>query len=553
MAEVAGLVLGVIPLVCYALDKYQDCLEFGRSYAKYKDTLTSIRDGVSVQQMLFHSTMETMGLSKPTYAELEECLQSRFPENHEQFMRCIRKMADTIDQLMVKLEIDANSKQAGDISSRAGWEWRRVKRSLSTKERKKMFDELQHSNNNLRALLSRPEVPLEDSTPMVQTFVARYNQNDCDATSLDLNWHTNKPTKSPVFSVSLSYDISNNSGSRRTSQWRKVQVRVDATGMSSSLGKDEQVLGPPITDVQLLTVTPPQPTATRQQHQHQHQQRSLWSQLRSRSRSISPLPPLCSNHVATIPPADSGKRIDSLCQFVNELDNGGEPLGFLPVPGGTKRVHLETIPGAHTEEATLVHLLPPSKPPAHLKLARRKRFEIATAAAWATLLLCDTPWLNHTWDKHELCFFSENVSTVGLPLAGRCVSMTRSCSLNPQPASKLGIPPHHSNVIRNKAIFALGVLLIELCLNRSFEECKRAANIGTTSTNIIDDYGVAESLIEDVFDEGGEPYGNAVQKCIRFAFPGRDTTKNFSHATFRRHFHHLVVAPIEATLSTVPT
>jgi hypothetical protein len=109
MAEAAGLVLGVIPLVFYALDKYQDCLEFGRSYKKYEDTLTSIRDEVFVQQMLFHNTMETMGLSEPNYAELEECLQNRFPENHEQFMRYIKRMAATIDLLMAKLEVDVNS------------------------------------------------------------------------------------------------------------------------------------------------------------------------------------------------------------------------------------------------------------------------------------------------------------------------------------------------------------------------------------------------------------------------------------------------------------
>lgn len=44
-----------------------------------------------------------------------------------------------------------------------------------------MFDELQHLNKNLRALLSKPEVPLGDWTPMVRTSIARYNQNDCDA------------------------------------------------------------------------------------------------------------------------------------------------------------------------------------------------------------------------------------------------------------------------------------------------------------------------------------------------------------------------------------
>jgi hypothetical protein len=115
MAEAAGLVLGTIPLIFLALDKYQECLEFGRSYAKYAETLMIIRDEVCLQQMLFHKTMETMGLDKPTYMELENCLQDRFPENHVTFMRQIRRMATTIDQLMTKLEVDTNSK-VSDIS-----------------------------------------------------------------------------------------------------------------------------------------------------------------------------------------------------------------------------------------------------------------------------------------------------------------------------------------------------------------------------------------------------------------------------------------------------
>ncbi|CAD0096912.1 unnamed protein product [Aureobasidium vineae] len=125
----------------------------------------------------------------------------------------------------------------------------------------------------------------------------------------------------------------------------------------------------------------------------------------------------------------------------------------------------------------------------------------------------------------------------------------QGCVLSSQMATGVGASLQNK-IIRNEAIFALGVLLIELGLNRSFEECKRTKNIDTTATNVVDDYDVADTLIEDVFDEVGDPYGNAVQRCIRFAFPGRDTTKNFSHATFRQYFHNLVVAPIEATLST---
>lgn len=431
-----------------------------------------------------------------------------------------------------------------------------------------MFDELQHSNTILRTLLSKPEVPVEDWTPMVRTFVTRYNQVDCDAvrtqasdvkkaldscwhctcshrTSLDLNWYNNKPTKSPVFSVSLSYGMMQSQCSTGSPQWRKAKVKVDTVDTSSSTGDDEQVLKTPMADTGLLAVPPAKSSVTKQQA------RSLLSHFRPGSRSTSPLPPSLNDSVVNISLAKSVKQIDSLCRFIQGLDKGGEPLGFLPVPGGTKRVHLESIPGAHiTEETFLVQLLPPNKPPAHLRLSRRKRLEIAVAAAWTTLLLCETPWLNQTWDKHGLCFFSENVSTTGLPLTGRCVSMTQGCVSRPQLTNIANL---QHKIIRNEAVFALGILLIELGLNQSFEECKRARNIDTADSSIVDNYDVADSLIEDVFDEVGEPYGNAVQRCVRFAFPGRDTTKNFSHAAFRQYFHNLVVAPIEATLSTMPT
>jgi hypothetical protein len=344
-----------------------------------------------------------------------------------------------------------------------------------------------------------------------------------------------------VFSISLSFCISNNQGSTGGPQWRKAQVEVDATGVSSGIGNNKRVLGPTINDM-TLTVPPSQPQGPNSRL------RSIPYQLLRKSRSTSPLPPSPGVALPTVSPAKSVKQIDSLCRFVQGLDNGGEPLGFVLVPDGTKRVHLKSIAGARiTEEATLVNLLPPNKPPAHLKLSRRKRLEIAVAAAWTTLLLCDTPWLTRTWDKHGLCFLLENVSTAGLPLADRCVSMTQGCAWGSLPATNIGTNLRNK-LIRNETMFALGILLIELGLNQSFEECKRTRNMDTTATNVVDDYDVADDLIEEVFDEVGELYGNAVQRCIRFAFPGRDTTKNFGHEPFRKDFHKLVVAPIEATL-----
>ncbi|THX50761.1 hypothetical protein D6D06_07784 [Aureobasidium pullulans] len=569
MAEIAGLVLGGIPLIFLALDKYQECLEQGRNYCKYNDMLLDIRTEVFVQQKQFYNTIELLGLYEPTYNELDQYLQVHFPEEYMQFARYIKKMDTTVKQLMEKLEIDVQDKQSQNVSSRVGWEWRRVKRSLATKERRKLFDELQHSNDVLGKLLMKPKILLEDSTPMVRSFAARYNQHDCDAvrvqasdvkkaldacwhcsclglhrTSLDLDWQTNKPTNTPVFGVSLSYLTRSGQSTASFARWRKARLRIDAADTRKRAGVDEEVLGPPMKNLK-LSVGPSQPTSLRQQA------RLLFVPSLSRKLSTTPPPPPVGNALANSPPLNSTAKIESLCRFVQEPENGGRSLGFMTIPGETRRVHLESFPGARTEEVTLTSLLPPSKPPAHLKMGRRKRFEIATAAAWATLLLCDTPWLSQNWDKHGLCFFSDNVPNTSSPLASRCVSMTQGCTQSSQP-NQTSTATLHNKLIRNGAVFALGILLIELCLNRSFDEDRKAASVGNTITTVVDDFDIADSLIEDVFNEGGEPYGNAVQRCIRFAFPGRDTAKNFSHMSFRQDFHNLVVAPIEATLSTVP-
>lgn len=112
MAEAAGLVLGAIPLIFLALEKYEECLKFGRNYMHYTETLMSIRDEVFVQQKLVLGTMEMLGLHNPTYLELEDCLRDNFPESHTTVMRYIGRMATTIDQLMAKLEVDTR----GEVS-----------------------------------------------------------------------------------------------------------------------------------------------------------------------------------------------------------------------------------------------------------------------------------------------------------------------------------------------------------------------------------------------------------------------------------------------------
>lgn len=110
MAEVAGLVLGEVPLIVMAMQSYREFLEYGGNYLKYDDLLLEIKDAVSIQQDLLYGTFETIGLHEPDYDELGARLQELYPGKHDLFMREIRRMEVTVSELMKELCLDSLGK-----------------------------------------------------------------------------------------------------------------------------------------------------------------------------------------------------------------------------------------------------------------------------------------------------------------------------------------------------------------------------------------------------------------------------------------------------------
>lgn len=70
--EVAGLVLGSILVVLYALDNYKRCLDTTKDYWRSADTLSLIRMHVFIQQEQPDVTLRSIGLVKPMRADLED-------------------------------------------------------------------------------------------------------------------------------------------------------------------------------------------------------------------------------------------------------------------------------------------------------------------------------------------------------------------------------------------------------------------------------------------------------------------------------------------------
>jgi len=104
--EVPAFVFGVLPVALYALDNYHRCLGPIKDYWKYKSTLRLIRSHIFLQQAQLDATMDRLGLTEPTEAQLRARLREGYPEKCEDFMYILERMGKVLEGMMRDLDVD---------------------------------------------------------------------------------------------------------------------------------------------------------------------------------------------------------------------------------------------------------------------------------------------------------------------------------------------------------------------------------------------------------------------------------------------------------------
>ena len=102
-----------------------------------------------------------------------------------------------------------------------------------------------------------------------------------------------------------------------------------------------------------------------------------------------------------------------------------------------------------------------------------------------------------------------------------------------------------NSLIINRSLFALGIILIELGLNKAFEDLC-AASRGPLST--AETYRAAIDLVELVYEEQGTQYGQVVQRCLKCEFGIQDSKKQLDIGAFHALVYEGVLAPLEDNL-----
>jgi hypothetical protein len=183
----------------------------------------------------------------------------------------------------------------------------------------------------------------------------------------------------------------------------------------------------------------------------------------------------------------------------------------------------------HTETPTAISLykrLTNSPQNRNTKLTRKERLQLALTLASSVLQLHKTQWLGERWGKNDILFLGGNVPYV---------SRTFLASSHPPPQD-LATPVKSLPIVRNETIFALGVILIELCLGSALENMRSPEDLSDDGTsNSLTNYLTARRLVNEVYDEGGGRYGDAVRRCIHCEFDQRKASLDVE--AFRQCFY----------------
>ncbi|KAH8722690.1 hypothetical protein GQ44DRAFT_711469 [Phaeosphaeriaceae sp. PMI808] len=177
------------------------------------------------------------------------------------------------------------------------------------------------------------------------------------------------------------------------------------------------------------------------------------------------------------------------------------------------------------------------------RLMQQDKFKIAVDLALSVLQLHKTPWLKDDWGGDDVYFVHRPGSSPTTIYQDSFIYRKISSIVSSQ--GPIAQTPVRS-VIRNQTLFTLGTLLIELLYGKGIEELQTPHDLncqGTPGTT----WCTAERLIdEEIALEAGQPYSDAVRRCIRCDFNLK--TSSLDDQDFQKAVFEGVVVPLETTL-----
>ena len=247
--------------------------------------------------------------------------------------------------------------------------------------------------------------------------------------------------------------------------------------------------------------------------------------------------------------------ITNLCAALQEVAEGRGWLGCLAAQDNLRLYDLMAVRRHPRDRTTgnsikLSDLFVGSNSKANISSSYRldwfDRRYLALCLASTVLQLYDTPWLGSSWCANDILFVRQ-LSADRRPLIRQpfvSCAFAAQRQLDHQTTSQCDSA---CRLIRNKTIFDLGVVLIELCFRKPLQLFQTPEDRGPDGKPTeFTDYLTATRLIDKVTSKAGAPWGRAIRRCLYCEFD-QDTT-SLTNQGFRQAVYQGVVKELQNDL-----
>ncbi|PHH62039.1 hypothetical protein CDD82_2050 [Ophiocordyceps australis] len=145
MAEVAGLVLGALPIAFSILGI---CIQSCMIRSHYEAGLPVLQAELRLQDKRLKKSLRGLGIANPTDTRLPPLLRDKFPDIHQELLSIIEQMHAGIMAMLGDLEVHL-AKPHWAARVRVWWEWRRIERYLKARENAELVRKFETWNDYL--------------------------------------------------------------------------------------------------------------------------------------------------------------------------------------------------------------------------------------------------------------------------------------------------------------------------------------------------------------------------------------------------------------------
>lgn len=172
-------------------------------------------------------------------------------------------------------------------------------------------------------------------------------------------------------------------------------------------------------------------------------------------------------------------------------------------------------------------------------LLQYERIRLAKQLATAVLQFHATQWLKESWRSDDVLISGADqlgTSVAGDSLENPYASYVSVSIKGSQPQQSLVSTSMGWTPIRNRLMFSLGKMLLELAFHQPFQSLRKEEDVDMNDQELIIDWFTANRLLHQVSTELGLRYAELVRKCILCDFAqGFDLNKTRLQESFYQH------------------